>query len=482
MGAMAADGDGHGAEGGRPAPQTVRGLAVSEGGLTLDLARAAVRPRERTDLAFRIADRGGRTVRDFDVEHTKRMHLIVVRRDLTGFQHLHPTQRAGRHVDGPADAPRGRLLPRVRRLLARRTSRARSRATCRRRRRCARGRSPRPAPRRRDRRPARAPGQATPHAGAEADLRFTVTRDGRPVAVEPYLGAAATSSRCARATSPSCTSTPTTGRACASMADVPDRGPLPPVPAVQARRPCPHRRVHPGGGAMSATHRDHVELPITRHDLRLVREPRRAQAQQARRRQRDGQLRDREGRRRVRPGGGRARAARRRRRGRGLRRGAARAADAGRGDAAAPSPTSRARCAAGSSSPRCCRCPVLLLSMIPALQFDNWQWLVAAARHAGRALGRVAVPPRRLGEPAPRRGDDGHAGLLGVARRLAVVAVRAVPRRRRHDRHEDGASTLIPSAAAAPTRSTSRPPRSSRRSSSPAATSRRAPSAAPAPR
>ena len=31
-------------------------------------------------------------MRDFDVEHTKRMHLIVVRRDMTGFQHLHPTQ------------------------------------------------------------------------------------------------------------------------------------------------------------------------------------------------------------------------------------------------------------------------------------------------------------------------------------------------------------------------------------------------------
>ena len=29
-------------------------------------------------------------MRDFEVEHEKRMHLIVVRRDLTGFQHLHP--------------------------------------------------------------------------------------------------------------------------------------------------------------------------------------------------------------------------------------------------------------------------------------------------------------------------------------------------------------------------------------------------------
>jgi hypothetical protein len=39
--------------------------------------------------AFRI-ERGAETVTDFQVEHTKRMHLIVVRRDLSGFQHLHP--------------------------------------------------------------------------------------------------------------------------------------------------------------------------------------------------------------------------------------------------------------------------------------------------------------------------------------------------------------------------------------------------------
>ena len=41
--------------------------------------------------AFRIERSPGQTVRDFQVEHTKRMHLIVVRSDLTGFQHLHPT-------------------------------------------------------------------------------------------------------------------------------------------------------------------------------------------------------------------------------------------------------------------------------------------------------------------------------------------------------------------------------------------------------
>ena len=74
------------------APQPVRGLAVSEKGLTLELARRSAPRGKPFELAFRIVDRRGQTVRDFDVEHTKRMHFIVVRRDMTGFQHLHPTE------------------------------------------------------------------------------------------------------------------------------------------------------------------------------------------------------------------------------------------------------------------------------------------------------------------------------------------------------------------------------------------------------
>ena len=75
-------------------PQPVRGLAVSEQGLTLELARRTAPQGEPFALAFRIVDRRGQTVRDFDVEHTKRMHFILVRRDLTSFQHLHPTENA----------------------------------------------------------------------------------------------------------------------------------------------------------------------------------------------------------------------------------------------------------------------------------------------------------------------------------------------------------------------------------------------------
>ena len=65
------------------------GLAVAEGGFRLVPA---------TDIAalgtvryqFRIVDAEG-VVSDFEVEHEKPMHVIVVRRDLTPFDHLHPT-------------------------------------------------------------------------------------------------------------------------------------------------------------------------------------------------------------------------------------------------------------------------------------------------------------------------------------------------------------------------------------------------------
>jgi hypothetical protein len=171
------------------APDPVRGLAIAGDGLRIVVDDPELRHGERETLRFRIEDDRGGTVRDFDVEHERRMHLILARRDLTGFQHLHPTQQddgtwttrvrlddAGSYrlfadfshegeaytlasdlrVDGPAD-----LRP-----------------------------LPDPAPTavsdggydvRLD------AGAARP--GEEADLRFTITRDGEPVRPEPYLGA-----------------------------------------------------------------------------------------------------------------------------------------------------------------------------------------------------------------------------------------------------------------------------------------------------
>jgi hypothetical protein len=136
-----------------------------------------------------IVDASGATVRDFDVEHEKRMHLIVARRDLTGFQHLHPEQAADGtwtarvrledagsyrlfadfsfdgepytlasdlRVDGTADL---RPLPAAEpTAVSDGGYRVRLDA-----------------------------GRARP--GQETELRFTITRHGRTIRTEPYLGA-----------------------------------------------------------------------------------------------------------------------------------------------------------------------------------------------------------------------------------------------------------------------------------------------------
>jgi len=80
--------------GGEMSAMTVRGLAVADHGLRIVVADPELRRSRTEQLRFRILDEHGQAVRDFDVEHTKRMHLIVARRDLTGFQHLHPTMAA----------------------------------------------------------------------------------------------------------------------------------------------------------------------------------------------------------------------------------------------------------------------------------------------------------------------------------------------------------------------------------------------------
>ena len=85
----------------QPTADPVRGLGVAAGDLRVVVDRPELRKGRTEELRFRIVDEHGRTVRDFDVEHEQRMHLILARRDLTGFQHLHPIQ--GR--DGTWSAP-----------------------------------------------------------------------------------------------------------------------------------------------------------------------------------------------------------------------------------------------------------------------------------------------------------------------------------------------------------------------------------------
>jgi hypothetical protein len=76
------------------APDPVRGLTASAGGLTLELDTPRLAPGESGELRFQVVDEDGTPVRDFEVEHEKRLHLILARRDLTGFRHLHPRMDA----------------------------------------------------------------------------------------------------------------------------------------------------------------------------------------------------------------------------------------------------------------------------------------------------------------------------------------------------------------------------------------------------
>jgi hypothetical protein len=168
--------------------ETIPGLAVSQDGLTLELDRTSIERGRPTAFSFRIVGKDRAPVRNFDVEQTKRMHLIVVRRDVTGFQHLHPTQgrdgtwRVALHLP---DAGSYRVFtdfaikgvkhtlgadltvdgPVIARPLPAPTSTATVdgyRVTL---------------------------DRSATRAGSEGELRFSVTRGGKAVDVEPYLGA-----------------------------------------------------------------------------------------------------------------------------------------------------------------------------------------------------------------------------------------------------------------------------------------------------
>jgi hypothetical protein len=171
------------------AARPLRGLALAEDGLRVVVDDPELRRGRAETLSFRIVDERGETVRDFDVEHEKRMHLILARRDLSGFRHLHPEQaadgtwRTSVRVD---DAGSYRLFADFSHGETAYTLATDLRVD---------GAA--------DLRPLPEPsatavsdggydvrldvGDVRP--GAEADLRFTITRDGVPVETEPYLGA-----------------------------------------------------------------------------------------------------------------------------------------------------------------------------------------------------------------------------------------------------------------------------------------------------
>jgi hypothetical protein len=180
-----AQASGHGGEMAMP----VRGLAVAENGLRVVVEQPELRRNRAEQLRFRILDEDGNAVRDFDLEHTERMHLILARRDLTGFQHLHPAMDADGTWTVPVrvrDAGSYRLFADFSHGGTKTTLASDLRVD---------GAAdlqslPAPWP------TATSDGgydvrldSATATAGKESELRFTITKAGLPVRTEPYLGA-----------------------------------------------------------------------------------------------------------------------------------------------------------------------------------------------------------------------------------------------------------------------------------------------------
>jgi len=62
-------------------------------GVTLELGTQTIAAGKSTDVTFTIT-RGGEVITDFVDAHTKKMHIVVVRDDLSGYQHLHPEMAA----------------------------------------------------------------------------------------------------------------------------------------------------------------------------------------------------------------------------------------------------------------------------------------------------------------------------------------------------------------------------------------------------
>jgi hypothetical protein len=165
------------------------GLAVSDGGLTLELERTELPRATPTELRFRVAGADGAPLRNFEREHEKRMHLIVVRRDMSGFQHLHPRMSRDGTWRTPltlAEAGSYRVFADFKHQGEKRTlgsdlvvdGEFESRAL---------PASATSAPAGEGYRVDLDESEAT--AGADSTLRFSITRDGETVEPERYLGA-----------------------------------------------------------------------------------------------------------------------------------------------------------------------------------------------------------------------------------------------------------------------------------------------------
>jgi hypothetical protein len=171
-----------------PTSELPGGLAVAQRGYALRLAAPTAAAGADVPVAFTITGPDGKPVTKFDLAHEKRLHLIAVRRDQSGFQHVHPTLAADGTWSTGLD-----LSPGTWRLFADFTATGATPLTLGADLSVAGDFQPVPTPA--ESRTAYVDGYAVTLAGdlvagADARLTLTVTKDGRPVTdLDPYLGA-----------------------------------------------------------------------------------------------------------------------------------------------------------------------------------------------------------------------------------------------------------------------------------------------------
>jgi len=77
----------HGGHGGHGADQPA---AESNLKASFTFASGAAKANENTELSIQIADKDGNPINDFEINHEKLLHLIIVNHDLSFFNHIHP--------------------------------------------------------------------------------------------------------------------------------------------------------------------------------------------------------------------------------------------------------------------------------------------------------------------------------------------------------------------------------------------------------
>ncbi|MGQ4598795.1 hypothetical protein [Nocardia sp. R6R-6] len=82
------------------------GMLATERGYTLRLENSQAPATPSTPLRFRILDQNGVAVTRYVRNHDKDLHLIVVRRDMAAFQHVHPALGADGTWSVPIDLTR----------------------------------------------------------------------------------------------------------------------------------------------------------------------------------------------------------------------------------------------------------------------------------------------------------------------------------------------------------------------------------------